>query len=53
VRRLQADLEAGELAIGEPTKTRRGNGGVAAEVAANCARLLDVFARFGILDAPD
>ena len=49
VQRLMEEIEAGELALEKPAGTRRGTNGARAEVAANCARLLDVFARFGIL----
>ena len=53
VERLQADIETGDLTVGALARDPRGSARGDGELAANCARLLEVFARFGILDAPD
>ncbi len=53
VQQLQADISGGDLAVGEAPTGRKGDGSSAADVAANCTRLLHLFARLGILEAPD
>ncbi len=52
VAKLTADLAAGSLSLADQKTPAAGKGANTGALAANCARLLALFARFGILDRP-
>ncbi len=52
VAQLTADLAAGSLSLADQKTPASGQGANTGALAANCARLLALFARFGILDRP-